>query len=158
MCRLLQTGVMKVFILSMLVASVHSTTVDVTWSIPMDQAPIDANVGDVISFNWIGTHNVQMLSDIDNCSSWIGEAPLSSESPYEYTVTADDAGLSLYFACEISGHCGANQKITVQVADADDDDGDDDHDDHDGHDHDDDDDSPASHVAAFAVLAVALAR
>ena len=36
---------------------------------------------------------------------------LSSSSPYEYTIDAENT----YFACEISGHCGAGQKLHASV-------------------------------------------
>merc|ERR1712048_138342 len=101
-------------------ALVPPQAIEVDWMIPMNQAPILANVGDTITFRWPvpHVHNVRMLSDIDDCDSWIGEtSPLSYQSPYVYTIEAVDAGSSLYFACEISGHCEAGQKITVQVAD-----------------------------------------
>lgn len=90
----------------------------------------NVRVGDTIEFNY-GGHNVYKMKSIESfnkCDFSDEGAEVLSEayqSPYVYTVTADDAQpvagkpeqstRSLYFACEVGAHCNGQQKLRVDV-------------------------------------------
>jgi len=72
---------------------------------------MELNVGDSITFTWMGRHNVyQMPSEeaFDSCD-FSDAIEIGSDSGVEVTLNS----LPSYFACEISGHCMAGQKLAV---------------------------------------------
>merc|ERR1719424_973458 len=87
------------------------------WTFGMDNAkPLAVEVGDFIQFTWSGNHNVQQLSDIDDCSSWTGSILPISGGTSTYTVQANDGGKTIHFACEVGSHCSGGMKRSFAVA------------------------------------------
>jgi plastocyanin len=93
-----------------------ASTVDIAWKIPMNPQKITANTGDTLKFIWSGGHNVYKMASMqayDDCN-FVGATNAGATSPVE--VTMGDA--TVYYACEVSGHCSANQKIEISVGTA----------------------------------------
>eukprot|EP00548_Thalassiothrix_antarctica_P011827 CAMPEP_0194158942 /NCGR_PEP_ID=MMETSP0152-20130528/77558_1 /TAXON_ID=1049557 /ORGANISM="Thalassiothrix antarctica, Strain L6-D1" /LENGTH=533 /DNA_ID=CAMNT_0038868459 /DNA_START=113 /DNA_END=1711 /DNA_ORIENTATION=+ len=72
-----------------------------------------AMVGDTIQFNWAGVHNVY-IHPSGTCDG-MDSIEIGQKSGAFYTFTEDDAGQDIYFACQITGHCGAGQILKVSV-------------------------------------------
>jgi len=75
---------------------------------------IDANVGDILTFVWTGTHNVNIFASktaYTNCD-FTTATSYSSTPGVTYTVVT----LPVYFGCSISDHCSAGgMKLSVSV-------------------------------------------
>jgi len=73
-----------------------------------------ASVGDKLTFQWSGDHNVWMFAtkaEFDSCD--FSKASLvGGNSPVTHTMTQVPA----YFACKITGHCAGGQKLAVTAA------------------------------------------
>ena len=79
--------------------------------IPTNPQTITAAKGDTVTFTWTGNHNVYQVADaakIGQCDFAAG-TDLGAVSPVTFTM-GDKA---VYFGCQIPGHCGAGQKLTV---------------------------------------------
>ena len=79
--------------------------------------PVDVAVGDTVTFNWAGFHNVVIMpseADYGECAPGAGEvlAPDAPGGAFPYTVPEGAAGGALYFVCTVPGHCRSGQKIT----------------------------------------------
>jgi len=76
-----------------------------------------AQVGDTLTFNWQGEHNVYVHPSGD--CTMDGAILIGEESGASHTFTADQVG-EVTFACDIynGAHCGAGQIITYVVTDA----------------------------------------
>eukprot|EP00854_Cymbomonas_tetramitiformis_P003472 gene3472-4361_t len=98
-----------------LVASTSAVT-RVTAEIPMDPQEVLVNVGDTVTLSWSGTHSVSSIlneADYADCVfSSEGSVLVADTSVNEYSQTFSAAG-SFYFACDVSSHCSAGQKLTV---------------------------------------------
>ena len=91
----------------------------ILWGFGISATPLDnqqVKVDDVVVFVWSGGHNVKKMNN-PSCTSFSGPA-LGFSSPYSYTVTAEDAGTTLYFGCSYSNHCDQGVKASVTVASA----------------------------------------
>ena len=82
--------------------------------------PVDVAVGDTVTFNWAGFHNVVIMpseADYGECAPGAGEvlAPDAPGGAFPYTVPEGAAGGALYFVCTVPGHCSSGQKITLNV-------------------------------------------
>ena len=73
------------------------------------------NVGDTITFNWDGDHNVFMHPK-GNCVRGRDTVRVGSTTGAKYTVTEADIGKDIPFACQISDHCQQGLRITIPVA------------------------------------------
>jgi hypothetical protein len=84
------------------------------------QPVLKAMVGDVLEFSF-GGHDVYKLvskNHFDDCD--FSDALLMAavgQSPYEYTVTEQDAADgALFFSCSVGDHCaGGTQKVQIQI-------------------------------------------
>merc|ERR1719162_1804834 len=76
-----------------------------------------AQVGDTLTFNWQGEHNVYVHPSGD--CTMDGAILIGEDSGASHTFTADQVG-EVTFACDIynGAHCGAGQIITYVVTDA----------------------------------------
>lgn len=112
----------------------------ITWVIPTTPyESLTVSVGDVLTFTWPtgGTHDVHKQAS-DECPTtssrrrFLAEGDdhgddhgdhehpedaimLGDTSPVSYTITADDAGKTLYFVCLVGQHCAAGMKMAVTV-------------------------------------------
>jgi len=111
---------MRLLIFALVLAISYAQTA-IDWKIGMDSNTITANVGDTLTFTWsgTGTHDVYKMASADalaNCD--FAGAPLvtgcdrAETGNCEFSVTE----LPVYFACQVGGHCGAGQKLTVNEA------------------------------------------
>jgi hypothetical protein len=73
-------------------------------------------VGDVLTFNWSGTHNVNIHPNKD--CEFSGSTSIAASSGGAYTLTTLDKP-DVYFACQVGSHCSLGQHILVTVEDAD---------------------------------------
>merc|ERR1719446_782069 len=72
-----------------------------------------------VVFEWSGYHNVYQLPDkaaFDSCD-FSKATKLASSNGSPYTYKASSAG-TVYFACEVGGHCRFNQKLALTVTGA----------------------------------------
>jgi len=89
------------------------------WELPYNgPKAVDANVGDTITFQWDAGHNVYIHPTMD--CNLDGAILVGTESPTEYTFTAEDAsveGTDMYFSCDIGdgAHCKAGQNLIATV-------------------------------------------
>ncbi|KAK3025872.1 hypothetical protein RJ639_042301 [Escallonia herrerae] len=74
----------------------------------------DFELGDILVFNWNGTHNVAKVTkeDYDNCNSTNALVAIQTASPANFTL---DTNGSHYFICSIDNHCGRGQKVTATI-------------------------------------------
>lgn len=85
--------------------------IDIAWAIqPYEDET--ASPGDTITFTFAG-HNV-FIHPSGDCTE-DGAITVGLTSPATYTFTEADVGSSLFFACDIGGHCESGQHITVNV-------------------------------------------
>lgn len=75
--------------------------------------PIEAIVGDTVTFIWTGNHNVHKLI-LDDCATST-ENMIVSVSDTAILISASDAGSSFIFACGVANHCERGQKVQVVV-------------------------------------------
>ncbi|XP_075675333.1 stellacyanin-like [Castanea sativa] len=71
------------------------------------------NIGDVIVFNWTGTHDVAEVTkeNYDSCTDTaIGS--IQNTSPVNFNLTSN---ATRYFICTISSHCEIGQKVTIGI-------------------------------------------
>ncbi|KAK2991914.1 hypothetical protein RJ640_006091 [Escallonia rubra] len=80
-----------------------------TWA-----AQKDFELGDVLVFNWNGTHNVAKVTkeDYDNCNSTNVLGSIQTTSPANFTL---DINGSNYFICTVGNHCSRGQKVTATI-------------------------------------------
>jgi len=79
------------------------------WVLPYTgPTAVEATVGDTITFQWPQGHNVYIHPTMD--CNLEGAILVGTESPTEYTFTAEDVG-DLYFSCDIGdgAHCKAGK-------------------------------------------------
>ena len=96
------------------------------WSaMPSSPSTYEVVIGDKLSFKYTEYHNVYLMpsqeayascdfsaaTELANATYGGGEGSIPNN--YEAVTTATG---TLYFACQISGHCAAGQKIAVTVA------------------------------------------
>ncbi|CAI5482628.1 unnamed protein product [Closterium sp. Yama58-4] len=79
-----------------------------------------ARAGDVLVFKWTGYHDVWLMSGAaayNNCNfkGAKEKAKVASGKTYRFTVPATARGSTLYFGCQVYGHCGMNMKVAVAV-------------------------------------------
>ena len=95
---------------ALVATSACAKNIAVSWKIPTTPNTITAAKGDTITFTWGGNHNVYQSATTDPCDfTTAGFADLGAVSPVTFTM-GDKA---VYFGCQIPGHCGAGQKLTV---------------------------------------------
>ncbi|KAF8393188.1 hypothetical protein HHK36_021429 [Tetracentron sinense] len=73
-------------------------------------------VGDILVFNWTGSHDVARVSesDYESCTKTpIGT--IQSTSPASVTLTTEE---DHYFICTVSSHCSVGQKVKIDVESA----------------------------------------
>ena len=72
---------------------------------------MEAEVGDTLTFEWPGVHNVYQMPSLEAFEScdFSSATLIGSETGVQATLDS----LPAYFACEISGHCLAGQKLAV---------------------------------------------
>eukprot|EP00479_Gromia_sphaerica_P007276 TRINITY_DN2369_c0_g1_i1.p1 TRINITY_DN2369_c0_g1~~TRINITY_DN2369_c0_g1_i1.p1 ORF type:complete len:450 (-),score=93.91 TRINITY_DN2369_c0_g1_i1:116-1405(-) len=79
---------------------------------------IHAATGYKILFDWIKSHDVFLFSDEEhyNDCDFDDATELSLISPYNFELTDEYDGETLYFGCSIESHCSyGKQKVTVHV-------------------------------------------
>jgi len=89
------------------------------WVLPYTgPTAVEATVGDTITFQWPQGHNVYIHPTMD--CNLEGAILVGTESPTEYTFTAEDVG-DLYFSCDIGdgAHCKAGQNLIATVSSGD---------------------------------------
>jgi len=109
---------MRVLLIALLAAISYAQT-EIAWTIPVADQTITASVGDTLTFKWNGGHNVFRVPDADAYAA----CDFSSATEVCATSNGDGGGctatldtLPAYFACEVTGHCGGGQKLTVNAA------------------------------------------
>ena len=84
----------------------------------MDPTEITANTGDKLKFAWTGSHNVYKMASkttYDACDfTGATQVGTGDAGPVEATMGAE----TVWYACKVSGHCGAKQKLQVSVTPA----------------------------------------
>ena len=79
---------------------------------------ITALIGDVLSFEWSGNHNVYQMASRDameNCDfSGATQICHSANSASGNDCTYTIAELPVYFSCDKYGHCEGNQVLVVK--------------------------------------------
>jgi len=76
------------------------------WVLPWEgPKELEAAVGDVITFNWTGGHNVY-IHPTGDCSL-DGAILVGTQTGASYTFVDADAGTSMFFSCDIGNgaHC-----------------------------------------------------
>ncbi|KAL7259755.1 hypothetical protein ACSBR1_005597 [Camellia fascicularis] len=70
--------------------------------------------GDILVFNWTGTHNVARVyeADFNNCISSNAIDTIQDTSPYSITLSSDN---TYYFICGVGPHCTLGQKVSISV-------------------------------------------
>ncbi|KAF8393186.1 hypothetical protein HHK36_021427 [Tetracentron sinense] len=77
---------------------------------------LSGQVGDILVFNWTGSHDVARVSesDYESCTKTpIGT--IQSTSPASVTLTTEE---DHYFICTVSSHCSLGQKVKIDVESA----------------------------------------
>ena len=89
--------------------------IEVNWFIPQEATlpPLTAFVGDTITFNWVGLHNVYIHPSGD-CSE-DNRVLVGETTGAQYTVIEEDSGSEILFACDIGGHCEVGMRLTLTV-------------------------------------------
>mmetsp|Transcript_17329 Transcript_17329/g.17408 ORF Transcript_17329/g.17408 Transcript_17329/m.17408 type:complete len:216 (+) Transcript_17329:88-735(+) len=110
-------------LLLVLVVVLHTATIAqaknieiADWLLPYTgPTAVEATVGDTITFQWPQGHNVYIHPTMD--CNLEGAILVGTESPTEYTFTAEDVG-DLYFSCDIGdgAHCKAGQNLIATVS------------------------------------------
>jgi plastocyanin len=89
--------------------------IEVAWAIPDEDSlpPRTAMVGDTVTFDWFGNHNVYVhpSSNCDETDSIL----VGLATGATYTFTEADVG-DLVFACQVSSHCIEGLILTFTVA------------------------------------------
>jgi len=92
-------------------------TVDISWVAGFSDESVRSRFVEkdtVLTFSWMGYHNVWKFSDkesFDSCDfSAAEEIPGGSLSPVSYTITE-----TAYFACKVIGHCDGGQKLEAST-------------------------------------------
>ena len=98
---------------------VHGKLIDINWEIPArgtgGYEDRTAYVDDVIEFRWTdASHNVYILPSMD-CGNRDNEILVGADPGSQYTIAEDDAGKSLFFVCNVGGHCESGLHVTVKV-------------------------------------------
>ena len=92
-----------------------TATTTLTWTIPM--APQDRTLPNGnYEFVWTGTHNVYAFNDkeaYDTCD-FTRATLVGAVSPVVVRASSQPTG-TMYYGCEVSGHCGAGQKIAITI-------------------------------------------
>ena len=101
----------------MTVTVVKAADAAIDWFIPEGNSlPSQTfTVGDTITFNWTGIHNV-LIHPTGTCdrNDAIDFDPPGTVSGAQYTFTEDDVG-EIVFACDVSDHCADGMIMTVTV-------------------------------------------
>uniref|UniRef100_A0A5B7CBX2 Phytocyanin domain-containing protein n=1 Tax=Davidia involucrata TaxID=16924 RepID=A0A5B7CBX2_DAVIN len=103
-------------------ADTHTVGDSLGWTLPPG-GPIaystwasreDFEIGDVIVFNWTGTHNVAQVSkaDFDNCTSTNTIGTLQTTSPANFNLTTNE---TTYYICTVQSHCSLGQKVEIKI-------------------------------------------
>ena len=100
-------------LLSALVHNTHCKEIVLPWKITT-YSPITVAEGDIISFEWEGSHNVA-IHPSGTCDM-TGSSIVGSTSGDQYTFTSGDVGTEVTFACQVNGHCSSGQILKVAVA------------------------------------------
>ena len=97
-------------------ASSTTGTTTLTWKIPM--APQDRTLPDGnYEFVWTGAHNVYQFNDkqaYDTCD-FTKAALVGAVSPVVVRKSSSQSGGTMYYGCELSGHCEAGQKVAITI-------------------------------------------
>ncbi|XP_050214410.1 cucumber peeling cupredoxin-like [Mercurialis annua] len=104
-------------------ATTHVVAGTTGWTIPSGDAALYSNwaagqtfsVGDILVFNFANNaHDVTKVTkaDYDACTS---TAPISQATTTPARITINAAG-EHYFLCSFPGHCGAGQKLMINVS------------------------------------------
>jgi plastocyanin len=111
---------MKIILLliSVLLPFVTGADIPIDWTFPTSPATSlpsrTAFVGDTITFNWDGSHNV-FIHPTKTCSTR-GSISVGRSSGVKYTFTKADIG-DMVFACDVGTHCTLGMILTVTVKD-----------------------------------------
>ena len=72
--------------------------------------------GTQLKFDWQNTHNVHRMANLEafQACDFTGATNLGSTSPVNFLIPTTQTE-TLYFACQVSGHCQAGQKLAVTV-------------------------------------------
>merc|ERR1712194_301460 len=91
---------------------VSPAEIPIVWAV-RSYEDMTAVVGDTVTFDWTGTHNVH-THPTGTCDT-AGAVLVSDASPASYTFT--EAG-TITFSCDVSNgaHCDAGQIVTFEVA------------------------------------------
>jgi len=110
---------MRVFLIALLAAISYAQTVD--WKIysNADDQTMTASTGATLTFEWSGMpHNVYVMPNAEalaacdfNSGAVVATGCDTTSGPASCTYTLNS--LPAYFACEVSGHCGGGQHLTV---------------------------------------------
>ena len=92
------------------------------WDIPSNgqpYLPIDAVVGDFVTFDWVGGkfHNVYFHPN-DSCAIDDTRVEIGLTSPATYTFKEEDGspmGNTMLFTCDVTGHCNSGMQIAIRV-------------------------------------------
>ncbi len=90
---------------------VWAEDIDFNWRITTYQ-PETAKVGDTITFNWSGSHDVY-IHPSGTCDE-DGSIVVGMNTGSTFTFKEDDVG-DVTFACQVSSHCDAGQIVTYTV-------------------------------------------
>ncbi|KAF8393187.1 hypothetical protein HHK36_021428 [Tetracentron sinense] len=73
-------------------------------------------VGDILVFNWTGSHDVARVSETDyeSCTK-TAIGTIQSTSPASVTLTTEE---DHYFICTVSSHCSLGQRVKIDVESA----------------------------------------
>ena len=109
---------MKIVLLLLFLPFVAGANITIDWTFPTSPATSlpsrTAFVGDTITFNWVGSHDV-FIHPTKTCST--SESVLVGRlSGVKYTFTKADIGDKV-FACEVGSHCALGMILTVTVKD-----------------------------------------
>lgn len=80
---------------------------------------IQVPAGEMLTFTWTNTHNVYEMpnaASITGACDFSGATPKGSSSGTVVIIPfTANVGDKFYYACEIVGHCGAGQHLTVEI-------------------------------------------
>lgn len=96
----------------------HTTVSVDEWVLGATLAARDFVVGETITFEWNGLHDVH-IHPTGDCTE-DGAIEISVTSPANYTFTEEDAAAgTVFFACDVGGHCeNGGMSLVANVASA----------------------------------------
>lgn len=73
--------------------------------------------GDLVHFKWDGLlHDVTLMTNFDDCTSWVFPSLAPQTQSYEYVFNATGRlNTTTLLGCSVYGHCAAGLRVAIKV-------------------------------------------